>query len=241
MEGEPVLTAAFPGESSGSMAASAAGREAMPGTGPGGEPDDEDDPDDEDNTFDEDDLNSQRVLITEALGNAEGVSAGRTLVDVAHKARSHGRGPPRRKKKPTGARKSLDISKHLEQKRSDVDSQLDAAKTSTDWKSMRRAFCWGTPCLIKLMAIVAGAALCLLLCSARIWYCWKRKRCFCACSEDATKNRGNENLKHYPTSSLLPLSALPWLHPRHEAIPKPTPPQRDPLPVSPLVLFPGQE
>ncbi|XP_064287878.1 uncharacterized protein LOC135307194 [Passer domesticus] len=210
-----------------------------------GEPDDEDDPDDEDNTFDEDDLNSQPVPITEPLRDAEDVSAGRTLVDVAHKPRSHRRGPPRRKKKPTGARKSLDHSKHLEQKRSGVDSQSDAAETSRDsdytWKSMRRVFCWGTPCLIKLMAIVAGAALCLLLCSAGIWYCWTRKWCSCACSEDAPKNRGNENLKLYPSSSLLPLSALPWLHPRHEAIPKPTPPQRDPLPLSPLVLFPGQE
>ncbi|XP_064262914.1 uncharacterized protein LOC135292750 [Passer domesticus] len=35
MEGEPVLKAEFPRGSSGSMVASAAGREAMPGTGPG--------------------------------------------------------------------------------------------------------------------------------------------------------------------------------------------------------------
>ncbi|XP_053857478.1 uncharacterized protein LOC128820689 [Vidua macroura] len=111
------------------------------------------------------------------------VSAGRTfpgpLVDVAHKPDSHRRGPLRRKNKPTGDSKSLEESKHLEQILSDVERRGDAAGTSTHAdktrKSMRRVFCWGTPCLVKLMAIVAGAALCLMICSAGIWYCWKRK------------------------------------------------------------------
>ncbi|XP_064289348.1 uncharacterized protein LOC135308338 [Passer domesticus] len=258
------------------MAASAAGREAMPGTGPGDwerdfrhllkhslrilelggdepddDPDDEDEPVDEDDPVDEDypvngdDLDSQRIPITEALGDAEGVSAGRTLVDVARRPSSHGRGPPRRKKKPIGASTSLEESKHLEKLLSGVDSQRDAASTSTHsdiiWKSMRRVFCWGTPCLIKLMAIVAGVALCLMMCCAGIWYCWKRKSCSCASSEDDPKNRDNDNLTIYPSYPLLPPSALPWLHHHNEGIPKSTPPQRDPLPPSPLVLFPGQD
>ncbi|XP_038005365.1 uncharacterized protein LOC119706174 [Motacilla alba alba] len=147
------------------------------------EPDDDGDPDDEDDPVDEVDLDSQPISITEPLGDAESVSAGRTfpgpLVDVARKPSSHRRAPLRRKNKPIGASKSLAESKHPEQKRSDVDSQRGAAATSTGadniGESRRRVFCWGTPCLIKLMALVAGAALCLMICYAGIWYCWKRK------------------------------------------------------------------
>ncbi|XP_064287906.1 uncharacterized protein LOC135307259 [Passer domesticus] len=168
---------------------------------------------------------SQATSITEPLGDAEGVSAGRTfpgpLVDVARKPISHHRGPPRRKKKLTGARTSLEESKYLEKLLSDVDSQRDAASTSTHsdiiWKSMRRVFCCGTPCLIKLMAIVAGAALCLMMCCAAIWYCWTRKWYSCVSPEDQPKNRGNDNLTVYPISSLPPLFELPWLHEHHEA------------------------
>ena len=56
----------------------------------------------------------------------------------------------------------------------------DAVSTSTHdentWNSMTSVFCWGTPCLMKLMAILAGGAMFLMMCSAGIWYCWKRKQ-----------------------------------------------------------------
>ncbi|XP_064250124.1 uncharacterized protein LOC135283343 [Passer domesticus] len=267
VDGEAGHKVAFPGGSSGSVPTFAAGREAMPGTGTGDVSAGRTFPApllipirkpgshgraelDEHDAVDEDDLDSQPIPITEPLGDAEGVSAGRTfpgpLVDVARRPSSHHRGPPRRKKKPIGAIKSLEDSKHLEQKRSDVDSQRDAADPTAHndniWESMRRVFCWGTASLMKLMAIVAGVALCLMMCCAGIWYCWKTKRCSSPSPEDQPNKAGSENLSCDLTYPLLPLSALPWLqHRRHEAVPKPTPPQWDPLPLSPLVLFPSQD
>ncbi|XP_053824595.1 uncharacterized protein LOC128802317 isoform X1 [Vidua chalybeata] len=137
MDREDVLKAEFPGGSSGSLAASAAGREAMPGTVTGGWDRDLHHLErlanhglrvlelGEAERDDEDDLDSQPIPITEPQGDAEGVSAGRTfpgpLVDVAHKLDSHRRGPLRRKNKPTGDSKSLEESKHLEQILSDVE------------------------------------------------------------------------------------------------------------------------
>ncbi|XP_053789436.1 uncharacterized protein LOC128782923 isoform X5 [Vidua chalybeata] len=240
MDREAVLKAEFPGGSSGSLAASAAGREAMPGTVTEGWDRDLHHLErlanhglrvlelGEAERDDEDDLDSQPIPITEPQGDAEGVSAGRTfpgpLVDVAHKPNSHCRGPLRRKNKPTGD---------------------NAAGTSTHadktWKSMRRIFCWGTPCLVKLMAIVLGAALCLMICSAGIWYCWKRKWCSCPSSEDKPNNTGRENLTRLPSSSLLSPSALPQLQHPLEPFPKLIPPQRNPPPLSPLVLFPSYD
>ncbi|XP_064287926.1 uncharacterized protein LOC135307302 isoform X1 [Passer domesticus] len=256
-----VRKAAFPRGSSGSMAASAAGREAMPGTGPGDWDRDMDSmlvfvdeslktsADSRANPVGESDLASQPTFRNEPLGDAEGVSAGRTfpgpLVDVARRPSSRHRALLRMENKPRGDRKSLEASKHMEKMPSDLERRHDAAGPTTHadniWESTRRVFCWGTPCLKKLMAIVAGAALCLMMCYAAIWYCWKRKWLSCASPEDQPTNTGNDNLIVYPSSSLLPLFALPWLHHHHESIPKPTPPQRDPLPLSPLVLFPGQE
>nr|XP_030146960.3 uncharacterized protein LOC115498360 [Taeniopygia guttata] len=195
MDGEAVLKAEFPRGSSGSLAASAAGREALPGTVTGdwdrdlhhleklvnhglrilesGEAKPED----------EEDLESQPIPVTEHLGDAEGVAAGGTfpgpLVDVARKPSFHRRGPLRRKSKHIGSSKSQEESKHWEQILSDLERQYDVAGTSTHAdkirKSMRRDFCWGTSCLMKMMAIVAGAALGLMMCSVGIWYCWKRK------------------------------------------------------------------
>ncbi|XP_053789971.1 uncharacterized protein LOC128783355 isoform X6 [Vidua chalybeata] len=228
MDREAVVKAEFPGGSSGSLAASAAGREAMPGPVTGGWDHDLHHLErlanhglrflelGEAERDDEDDLDSQPIPITEPQGDAEGVSAGRTfpgpLVDVAHKPHSHRR---------------------------------DAAGTSTHadktWKSMRRVFCWGTPCLVKLMAIVLGAALCLMICSAGIWYCWKRKWCSCPSSEDNPNNSGKENLIRPPSSSLLSPSALPQLQHPLEPFPKLTPPQRNPPSLSPLVLFPSYD
>ncbi|CAN8174258.1 unnamed protein product [Coccothraustes coccothraustes] len=143
------------------------------------EPDNEDDPNHEDDPVDNNVLDSQAIAISEPLGDGQGVSAGRTfpgpLVDVARKPGSHRRRPLRRKNKTRGARKSLEESNSLEQKRSDVDSQRDAAGTSTGGDNIwKMVFCWGTACLIKMVAIVAGAALGLLICCAAIWYCCKR-------------------------------------------------------------------
>ncbi|XP_064289305.1 uncharacterized protein LOC135308295 [Passer domesticus] len=88
-----VLKTEFPGGSSGSMAASVAGREAMPGTGPGGE--------------------GAGIAFPaagmedglEPLGASAGVSAGRTFqapgLVAAPKPSSHGRGPLRGRKKAT--------------------------------------------------------------------------------------------------------------------------------------------
>ncbi|XP_053809763.1 uncharacterized protein LOC128794129 isoform X2 [Vidua chalybeata] len=107
MEGEAVLKAEFPGGSSGSLAASVAGREAMPGTVTG--------------AWDHGLHHLERLANhgLSVLELGEGVSAGRTfpgpLVDVAHKPSSHRRGPLRRKNKPTGDSRSLEASKHLEQ------------------------------------------------------------------------------------------------------------------------------
>ncbi|XP_064278729.1 uncharacterized protein LOC135302231 isoform X3 [Passer domesticus] len=165
-QGEPVQMEAFPRGSSASMPASAAGREAMPGTGTGDWDRDvhhlemlvnhglrflelDEAELDEDDDVDEDDLDSQPIPITEPLEDAEGVSAGRTfpgpLVDVARRTSSR-------------RRDAAGITTHAD----------------NIWESTRRVFCWGTPCLKKLMAIVAGAALCLMMCCAAIWYCWKR-------------------------------------------------------------------
>ncbi|CAN8175302.1 unnamed protein product [Coccothraustes coccothraustes] len=170
-----------------------------------------------------------------------GVSAGRTfqtpVLVAAPKPSSHRRG----ENKPQGASKVLEASKHMDKKLSDLKGHRDAAGTSTGGDNIRKmVFCWGTACLIKMVAIVAGAALGLLICCAAIWYCCKR---ICGCSassEEEPNSMGGENLRCVPSSPLLPLSALPCLQHRLEPFPKPTPPKRDPLPISPLVLFPGQ-
>ncbi|XP_023802764.1 uncharacterized protein LOC111944229 isoform X1 [Cyanistes caeruleus] len=182
MNPKAVLKAAFPGGSSGSWAASAAGREAMPGTVPGDEPDDEDDPD------------SQSISVTEP---------------------------------------------------DDEEDYEDAAGTTAHaqkiWESMRRVFYQGTDGLIKLMAIVAGGAVFLMMCCAGIWYCQKGKRSTSAASEEQPKILVSEKLTCYPRSPHLSPSAVLQLHPRLEGIPRRTPPKRDPLPLSPLALFPGQD
>ncbi|XP_064263100.1 uncharacterized protein LOC135293027 isoform X1 [Passer domesticus] len=126
MKGEPVQMEAFPRGSSGSMPASAAGREAMPGTDTG-----------DGNR----DMGFQEVLMkdglkfledagaepagegptsrTEAQGDAEGVSAGRTSqapgLDAWPQPSSHGRGPPKGKTQDTAAKKSHDSDEFLRQ------------------------------------------------------------------------------------------------------------------------------
>ncbi|XP_064278793.1 uncharacterized protein LOC135302353 [Passer domesticus] len=124
MNGEPVQKEAFPGGSSGSVPASATGREAMPGTGTGDW---------------NRDMGFQEVLMkdglkfledagaepagegptsrTEALGDAEGVSAGRTSpapgLDAWPQPSSHGRGPPKGKTQDTAAKMSHEADEFL--------------------------------------------------------------------------------------------------------------------------------
>ncbi|XP_064263054.1 uncharacterized protein LOC135292941 [Passer domesticus] len=126
MNGEPVQKEAFPGGSSGSVPASATGREAMPGTGTGDW---------------NRDMGFQEVLMkdglkfledagaepagegptsrTEALGDAEGVSAGRTSpapgLDAWPQPSSHGRGPPKGKTRDTAAKMSHEADEFLRQ------------------------------------------------------------------------------------------------------------------------------
>ncbi|KAM4769435.1 uncharacterized protein ACIQIH_012539 [Cyanocitta cristata] len=140
MEAESVLKAAFPGGSSGSLAASAAGREAMPGTGTG-----DWDRDlhhleslvndglrilelDGSEAVDEDDRDS-RPEPPEEDEDEEGVSAGRTspapLLVPARKPGSHRRGPPRGRNKPTGVKKSLEKSRQLDQTLSDLERRRE--------------------------------------------------------------------------------------------------------------------
>ncbi|XP_023804038.1 uncharacterized protein LOC111945602 isoform X3 [Cyanistes caeruleus] len=287
MNPKAVLKAAFPGGSSGSWAASAAGREAMPGTVPG-------------------DKGGRKAPPAawlhedfKPLEPHAGVSASRTFqapfLVAARKPSSHHRGSPRGRNKPTEDSKSLETSKHMDKMLSelerrhnwdgdmehlevlvngglktlpdagdepddedDPDSQSisvtepddeedyeDAAGTTAHaqkiWESMRRVFYQGTDGLIKLMAIVAGGAVFLMMCCAGIWYCWKGKRSTSAASEEQPKIPVSEKLTCYPRSPHLSLSAVLQLQPRLEGIPRPTPPKRDPLPLSPLALFPGQD
>ncbi|XP_031989342.1 uncharacterized protein LOC116455505 isoform X1 [Corvus moneduloides] len=260
MEAEAVLKAVFPGGSSGSLAASAAGREAMPGTGTG-----DWDRDlhhleslvndglrilelDGSEAVDEDDLDSQPEP-PEEDEDEEGVSAGRTspapLLVPARKPGSHRRGPLRRKNKPRGDTKSLEASIQLDQTLSELERRRDAAGTTTRAghirKRIRRVFCWGTNCLIKIMAMVAGGALFLVMCCAGIWYCWKRKRCRSAPSEDQQNNSSTEKSICHPKSSRAVPSPLPLLRRHFGIIPMQIPPKRDPLPQSPLVLLPRQD
>ncbi|XP_068035436.1 uncharacterized protein [Anomalospiza imberbis] len=97
MEGEAVLKAEFPGGSSGSLAAPAAGREAMPGTVTGDEVDGKASP---------------LAWLNEILKPLEppaDVSAGRIfpvpLLIPTHKPGSHGEGPLRGKNKGRGKKK----------------------------------------------------------------------------------------------------------------------------------------
>ncbi|XP_053845674.1 uncharacterized protein LOC128814119 [Vidua macroura] len=73
----------------------------------------------QDNPVGESDLASQPTFRIEPLGDAEGVSAGRTfpapLVDVARKPSSHRRGPPAGKNKAKGHQKAQEPSKRMGQ------------------------------------------------------------------------------------------------------------------------------
>ncbi|XP_064287855.1 uncharacterized protein LOC135307157 isoform X2 [Passer domesticus] len=297
LDGEAGQKAAFPGGSSGSVPASVAGREAMPGTGTGAEV-----------AWKASPLAWLHKVLKPLESPADG-SAGRTfpvpLLIPAQKPGSHGRGPLRGKNKGKGQKKPHEPNNTLKQIGTELhkghanaagendlaseptfrieplgDAEVmdqkagqkevfpqgssgslaapaagrkamadtgtgtaDAAGTTTcvpdAHKGLGSDFCKGAACWAGLMAGLLCLELVLMLCCVRLWCYWKKKRCFCASSADGPNNTGNENVAVYPSSPLLPLSTLPWLQQRHEAFPKPVPP-RDPLPPSPLVLFPGQ-
>ncbi|XP_068884402.1 uncharacterized protein [Aphelocoma coerulescens] len=185
MEAEAVLKAAFPGGSSGSLAASAAGREAMPGTGTG--------------DWDQD-MDYLESLLDDGL---------KTSAHAGGPPRGENQDIPGEDKK------SLEASELLDQMLSDLERRRamnrkmvahpggsrgslaaptagkeelpatgtapgEAAGTTTrvpsDQKGKGDGFCQGTRCLLEFMAIISGAALVLMLCCVGVWYCWKRKR-----------------------------------------------------------------
>ncbi|XP_053857466.1 uncharacterized protein LOC128820677 isoform X2 [Vidua macroura] len=113
MNRKAVLKAAFPGGSSGPLAAPAAGSEAMPGTVTG----------DESAGMASPAAGMEDGL--EPLGASAGVSAGRTFqapfLVAVHKPSSHRRGPPRGRNRSTKHMKSLEAARHLDQMLSDLE------------------------------------------------------------------------------------------------------------------------
>ncbi|XP_053832159.1 uncharacterized protein LOC128806544 isoform X2 [Vidua macroura] len=107
MEGEAVLTAEFPRGSSGSLAASAAGREAMPGTVTG------------DEVYGKASPLAWLNKVLKPLEPPADVSAGRIfpvpLLIAPHKPGSHHRGPPRGKNIGTGKKKFREPNNSLKQ------------------------------------------------------------------------------------------------------------------------------
>ncbi|XP_064262918.1 uncharacterized protein LOC135292759 isoform X2 [Passer domesticus] len=205
MKGEPVHMEALPRGSSGSVPASAAGREAVQGTGTGAEP-----------------AGEGPTSRTEALGDAEGVSAGRTSsapgLDAWPQHSSHGRGPPKGKTQDTAAKKSHEADEFLretqkeapggqvmDQKAVQEEEQpgrssgslaalaagrkamtdtgtgtADAAGTTRPVPNaqdgLRRGFCQGTGCWLLLLASVLCLGLAFMLYCFGIGYSWKRKQ-----------------------------------------------------------------
>ncbi|XP_064275362.1 uncharacterized protein LOC135299888 isoform X2 [Passer domesticus] len=205
MKGEPVHMEALPRGSSGSVPASAAGREAVQGTGTGAEP-----------------AGEGPTSRTEALGYAEGVSAGRTSsapgLDAWPQPSSHGRGPPKGKTQDTAAKKSHEADEFLretqkeapgvqvmDQKAVQKEEQpgrssgslaalaagrkamtdtctgtADAAGTTRPVPNaqdgLRRGFCQGTGCWLLLLASLLCLGLVFMLYCFGIGYSWKRKQ-----------------------------------------------------------------
>ncbi|XP_023804060.1 uncharacterized protein LOC111945624 isoform X3 [Cyanistes caeruleus] len=199
---EAVLKAVFPGVSSGSLAASAAGREAMPGTVLGDWDRDMDYVEAlvenglkfmEDvgaKPLDEGDAASQPTPRTEALGDDEvtGVSAGRTLpapgMVTAHKPISHRRVVDQKAELqeafPGGSSGSLAASaaekKAMPGTGPDTGDTTSTTQVPDSKKDIERAFCQGMFCWIELIAGVLCLELIIMLCCFGIWYACKRKR-----------------------------------------------------------------
>ncbi|XP_056357864.1 uncharacterized protein LOC130258488 [Oenanthe melanoleuca] len=146
MEEEAVLKALFPRGSSGSVPASAAGREAMPGTVTGGPPRAQRQDTGENKSREAAKLLDQMLSEQERrrgdiagtasqegsvedglelLGASAGVSAGSTFpspgLDAVYKLSSHQRGPPTGKAQDMGDKKSLEADRLLDKMLSDLE------------------------------------------------------------------------------------------------------------------------
>ncbi|XP_064241129.1 uncharacterized protein LOC135299889 [Passer domesticus] len=205
IKGEPVQKEAFARGSSGSMPASAPGREAMPGTGTGAEP-----------------AGEGPTSRTEALGDAEGVSAGRTSpapgLGAWPQPSSHGRRPPKGKTQDTAAKMSHDSGEFLRQtqkeapggqvmdqkavqkeeqpgrssgslaalaagKKAMTDTgtgTADAGSTTRPVPNAQdgfgRGFCQGTGCWLGLLGGMLYLEFVFMMCCIGIWYSWNRKQ-----------------------------------------------------------------
>ncbi|XP_023804063.1 uncharacterized protein LOC111945624 isoform X6 [Cyanistes caeruleus] len=185
-----------------SVPASAAGREAMPGTVPGDWDRDMDYVEAlvenglkfmEDvgaKPLDEGDAASQPTPRTEALGDDEvtGVSAGRTLpapgMVTAHKPISHRRVVDQKAELqeafPGGSSGSLAASaaekKAMPGTGPDTGDTTSTTQVPDSKKDIERAFCQGMFCWIELIAGVLCLELIIMLCCFGIWYACKRKR-----------------------------------------------------------------
>ncbi|XP_056339357.1 uncharacterized protein LOC130249053 [Oenanthe melanoleuca] len=232
LQGKPVLKEAFPRRRSGTLLASTEGSEVIPKIVTGDEHVRKPPPAP---WLHEDLLPLKPPASVSARKRLQG-----PLLVASGKPSSHHRGLLRGRNKPTGDIKSQKASKHLDKIRSYLEIHHDAVGVSrhdkTMWKRMRSVFCWETHCLLKLMAIVAGGALLLMMCFAGIWYCYKRKQCSCADTEEQPKGTGSDNLPRDSSPCQSPC-ALAWLHPRLRCTP--APPKRAALPPSPLALLPG--
>ncbi|XP_053809337.1 uncharacterized protein LOC128793906 isoform X5 [Vidua chalybeata] len=93
----------------------------------------------QDNPVAESDLASQPTFRIEPLGDAEGVSAGRTfpapLVDVARKPSSHRRGPPAGKNKAKGHKKAQEPSKRMGQLLREMEQAGQGMDREALWKA----------------------------------------------------------------------------------------------------------
>ncbi|XP_064262385.1 uncharacterized protein LOC135292066 [Passer domesticus] len=195
MEGEPVLKAEFPRGSSGSMVASAAGREAMPGTGPGdwerdfhhwetllkhslrmlelGDA----------NPAGESDLASQPTSRTEPRGDAEVMDQKAGLKEVF----------------PQGSRGSLAALAAGRKAMPETGTgTADAAGTTTPVPDaedgLGRGFYMGTGCWAGLMAGLLILDLIIILCCVKIWCNWKKKRSTSGTSQVQPNTSVMENL-----------------------------------------------
>ncbi|XP_023804366.1 uncharacterized protein LOC111945973 isoform X3 [Cyanistes caeruleus] len=202
VEEEVVLKAVFPGGSSGSLAASAAGREAMPGTVLGDWDRDMDYVEAlVENTlkFLEDvgakglgagDAASQLTPRTERQGGGEvtGVSAGSGLpapgMLTADKPGSHRRVMDQQPKHKEALRRASSGSlaasatgkKTMPGTAPDTGDAASTTQVPDSQKVIERAFCQGMFCWIELIAGVLCLEIIFMLCCFGIWYACKRKR-----------------------------------------------------------------
>ncbi|CAN8185777.1 unnamed protein product [Coccothraustes coccothraustes] len=224
VDGKAVLKAAFPGGSRGSLAASAAGREAMPGTVPGG------------NCFRPCPFTPGSHELTRPPSR---LSAGRPsqapLLVPAHKPSSRHRGPPVGKYKATGHKKPHEplkimrqMLKEMMQAGQEVDGKAvlkaafpggsrgslaasaagreampgtvpggaagPTARVPDSQKGPGKGFCKGTGCWLGLMAGLLFLELIVILCCVQIWNWWKRKQSTSAASQDRPKTSLWDNL-----------------------------------------------